>query len=168
MSDNKNVKKRVSSNFRLMDKIRDNQFRNHSRKSSVKHRERTYVSKLDFKVFHQKCVDSIEILVKMMKESFKRDQVIWDSMIKGQFHPSGMGLQVKDALHLFCKEYNNNVIKKGFPKMKIPIYQLEDDENIEKLEFGGSEAEWMDNKVKFEEKSRGRSHKRSRSVKGRR
>lgn len=40
---------------------------------------------------------------------------------------------------------------------------------MEKLDFAGSEAEWMENKVKFEEKdSRGRGHKRSRSVKGRR
>ena len=59
MSDNAIVRKRVNSNFRLMDKIRDTQFRNHSRKSSVKHRERTYVSKQDFKRFHEICKESI-------------------------------------------------------------------------------------------------------------
>jgi hypothetical protein len=48
----------------------------------------------------------------------------------------------------------------------LPIYEIEEDEKLTALDFSGSEKEWMENHVKFEEKqTRKKSHSRSRSVK---
>ena len=73
----------------------------------------------------------------------------------------------KTELYNYMKQYFKDVMQKGFAKVELPVYHIEDDETLNKRDFSGSEKEWMENHVKFEEKNRGRSHKRSRSVKER-
>jgi len=92
------------------------------------------------------------MVIKMLKDSFKRDSILMDCGIKGHYHPSGAGLMCKTDLHNYMKTYYKDICLKGFIKVDLPIYKIEEDEALAVMDFSGSEKEWMENHVKFEEK----------------
>jgi hypothetical protein len=118
----------------------------------VKHRERTYITKVGFRDFHIKLRDSLLMIIKMLKDAFKRDSILMDCGIKGHYHPSGAGLMCKTDLHNYMKTYYKDICLKGFQKVDLPVYQIEEDEKLAIMDFSGSEKEWMENHVRFEEK----------------
>ena len=123
------------------------------------------MTKVGFRDFHIKLRDSFLMVIKMLKDAFKRDSILMDCGIKGHYHPSGAGLMCKTDLHNYMKTYYQDICLKGFQKVDLPIYQIEEDAKLAAMDFSGSEKEWMENHVKFEEeKARKKCHQRSRSV----
>jgi len=125
--DNDKVRGKLNGQDRLLHKIRDTQFMGHQKKTSVKHRERTYVTKVEFRNFHIKLRDIFLMVIKMLKDSFKRDSILMDCGIKGHYHPSGAGLMCKTDLHNYMKTYYKDICLKGFIKVDLPIYKIEED-----------------------------------------
>ena len=106
------------------------------------------------------------MIMRLLKDAFKRDSILMDCGIKGHYHPSGAGLMCKTELHNYMKTYYKDICKPGFKKIDLPIYEIEEDEKLTCLDFSGSEKEWMENHVKFEDKKASKKrHSRSRSVK---
>jgi len=105
MKDNMTIRRKLTTSTRVVDKVRQSQFRSLSTKSAVIHREREYYKKEDQQNFHIKVKDSIDLMVKLLKEAFKRDTMIVDNLMKSHFMPSGAGLMVKTEVHADLKEF---------------------------------------------------------------
>ena len=75
-NENRGLYKKLKDNKRHVDKIADNNLLFHKEKSAVRHRELEYLTKREFREFHAKLREAIEMLIKMEKEAFKRDAKI--------------------------------------------------------------------------------------------
>lgn len=115
------------------------QLRSHSVKTARLHREREYFKKEHQELFHGRLRASIDLILQLLKDAFKRDQAIVDNLFKSHFMPSGSGLMVKPETHEMLKQFRDTVIAKGFKKPHLPIYNEEYVDSLVNLSFGGSD-----------------------------
>ena len=124
-----------------MSKVSKNSLRSHSTKTSRKHREREYFKLRDFERFQEKVIESVDDILKMQKEAFKRDQFIVENCIRAHFAPSGSGLMVRTEVHEELKDFNEKKIKKGFAIPRLRVHDTRMIEQSVDLSFGGSQKD---------------------------
>ena len=68
--------KKLKDSNRIVEKVMNTRVRSHSVKTARQHREREYFKKEHMEVFHKRMIGTVEALVKMLRDAFKRDEAI--------------------------------------------------------------------------------------------
>lgn len=94
-----NIKQKIRDQTRLVDKIRNNSHKRYQSRSASKHRDKEYLGKNQFGSFLEKFHFTVDEMIRLLEDGYKRDNKLMHNLLESQKHPNGKYVTVKPEVH---------------------------------------------------------------------